>query len=64
MTRPALLIELKYDQSAQSAISQIKSRQYTSFFEDYQGEVLLVGINYDKKSKTHECLIEKYVPVK
>lgn len=64
VTRPALLIELKYDQSAQSAISQIKSRQYTSFFEDSQGDVLLVGINYDKKSKTHECLIEKYVPVK
>lgn len=23
-------------------------------------EVLLVGINYDKKSKEHQCLIEKY----
>lgn len=60
VTKPALLIELKYDQSAQAAIDQIKTKHYTNFFADYQGEVLLVGINYDKSSKTHACLIEKY----
>ena len=59
VNKPALLIELKYDKSAESALTQIKERHYTDFFEDYCGEVLLVGINYDKKSKEHECLIEK-----
>lgn len=60
VTQPALLIELKYDQSAQTAIDQIKNKQYPNVFSDYHGEVLLVGINYDKITKTHECLIEKY----
>ena len=59
VNKPALLIELKYDKSAESALTQIKERHYTDFFDDYCGDVLLVGINYDKKSKEHECLIEK-----
>ena len=59
VNRPALLMELKYDKTAQSAISQIKEKNYTQFFRDYRGEVLLVGINYDRESKTHQCIIEK-----
>jgi hypothetical protein len=27
--------------------------------KNYVGEVLLVGINYDKDSKKHTCLIDK-----
>ena len=57
--KPALLIELKYDKSAQSAITQIKEKNYLQFFKDYKGEVLLVGINYSKDTKTHQCIIEK-----
>ena len=59
VNKPALLIELKYDKSAQSAITQIKEKNYLQFFKDYKGEVLLVGINYSKDTKTHQCIIEK-----
>ena len=52
-------MELKYDKTAQSAISQIKEKNYTQSFRDYRGEVLLVGINCDRESKTHQCIIEK-----
>lgn len=41
------------------AIEQIKKKQYTQWIENYTGEILLVGINYDKLSKHHECVIEK-----
>ncbi len=62
-SKPALLIELKYDKSADSAIRQIKDRQYPHALEGYSGEILLVGINYEKgsKKKPHSCVIEKYV---
>ena len=59
VNKPALLIELKYDKSAQAAITQIKEKNYLQFFKDYKGEVLLVGINYSKDTKTHQCIIEK-----
>ena len=57
--RPALLVELKYDKSAQTAIDQIKQKNYGRIFRDYKGEVLVVGINYDKDTKEHQCFIEK-----
>ncbi len=59
VNKPALVVELKYDQTACSAIEQIKDRQYTKALEGYAGEILLVGINYDKKDKTHSCIIEE-----
>ena len=59
VNKPALLIELKFDKSAQTAITQIKEKNYLQFFKDYKGEVLLVGINYSKDTKTHQCIIEK-----
>ena len=58
--KPALLIELKWNQSAKGAIAQIKDKAYASWLEGYTGDILLVGINYDKK-KGHTCIIEKYV---
>ena len=58
--RPSLVIELKYNNSVNTAISQIKQKNYPSKVEGYTGEILLVGINYDKESKTHTCKIEKY----
>ena len=56
---PAMIVELKYDSSAESAIGQIKEKQYMDCLKDYSGDVLLVGINYDKESKRHSCKIEK-----
>lgn len=57
---PALIVELKWNQNAQTAIQQIKDKKYPASILNYTGDVLLVGINYDKNSKKHECLIEKY----
>ena len=58
-SNPAMIVELKYDSSAESAIEQIKEKQYTDCLKDYSGDVLLVGINYDKESKRHSCKIER-----
>lgn len=57
--KPALIIELKWDKSAHGAISQIKEKQYCKSLEEYEGAILLVGINYDKATKKHECIIEQ-----
>lgn len=56
---PAFIVELKCDHSAEEAVEQIRNKNYTDCLKDYIGEVLLVGINYDKKSKKHTCRIEK-----
>lgn len=58
---PALVIELKWDRSAEGAIRQIKERKYTESIEEYAGNILLVEINYDKDTKMHVCTIEKIV---
>ena len=58
--KPAMIVELKWDKSADGAISQIKNKNYTDGLKDYIGNILLVGINYDKKSKSHDCVIEKF----
>ncbi len=58
-SNPALIVELKYNKSAEGAIEQIKKKQYTDCLKDYSGEILLVGINYDKNDKKHTCKIEK-----
>lgn len=57
---PALVVELKWNQNAQTAIRQIKNRQYPEAVANYTDNILLVGISYDKKQKTHNCVIEKY----
>ena len=58
-SKPAMIVELKYNSSADGAIEQIKSKRYTGALDDYSGEILLVGINYDKEQKKHECVIER-----
>lgn len=55
---PALVVELKWNKSAQTAIQQIKDRRYPDSLRNYTGKILLIGINYDKKSKKHESKIE------
>ncbi len=57
---PALILELKWDKTARGAISQIKNKKYVSALQEYKGNILLVGISYEKKSKKHQCRIEKY----
>ncbi len=57
---PLILIELKWNKTDQGAISQIKNHQYPQALENYGGEILMVGINYDEKSHTHTCKIEEY----
>ncbi|WP_295218137.1 AAA family ATPase [Ruminococcus sp.] len=56
---PAMIVELKYDSSAEGALEQIKQKKYVDCLKDYSGEILLVGINYDKETKKHVCVIEK-----
>ena len=58
--KPAMIVELKYGKTAESAIQQIKDRHYTQALEGYTGKILLVGINYDRDSadKPHSCVIE------
>ena len=57
--KPAMIVELKWDKTAQNAISQIKEKNYTDVLKNYRGDILLVGINYDTKTKKHSCAIEK-----
>ncbi len=59
MQKPAILMELKWDRNTKSALEQIKEKQYSSALQEYKGNLLLVGINYDKKTKKHECIIEQ-----
>jgi hypothetical protein len=58
--KPALVVELKWNQSAEGAIAQIREKRYASWIENYTGEILLVGISYDGK-KGHTCRIEKHL---
>ncbi len=58
--KPALLVELKWNRTAESAIAQIKDKCYPRALEDYKGSLLLVGLCYDEKTKEHTCRIESY----
>ncbi|MBQ9588712.1 MAG: AAA family ATPase [Butyrivibrio sp.] len=58
---PALIIELKRNKTAESALDQIKDKRYFESLELYKGKLLFVGINYDETSKKHSCVIEQFV---
>ena len=58
LDKPAVVIELKWDKSASGALDQIREKQYGNALKDYHGSILLVGINYNKTTKKHECMIE------
>ena len=55
---PAMIVELKWGHSAEEAIEQIKKKDYLDCLQNYHGEILLVGVNYDKE-KRHTCKIER-----
>ena len=56
---PAIIIELKYNETASTALDQIKERHYPEKVSQYTGDLLLVGISYDRQQKTHACQIER-----
>ena len=62
---PALVIELKWNNSAETAIQQIKNRNYPAALKDYGGDILLVGISYNKDmpvdQRKYSCRIEKLI---
>lgn len=59
LDKPAVIMELKWDKTAKGAISQIKEKQYVNALKEYQGNLLLAGINYEKDTKMHTCVIEE-----
>ena len=58
-TTPLILIEFKYDGSAEEAIAQIKKQEYFKRYTGQYRNIIIVGINYSTKTKDHQCLIEK-----
>ena len=64
--KPALLIELKYDKSLETAADQIRNKNYPQKLEHYKDNLLLISIHYEKNAgskdiayKHHSCRIEK-----
>jgi hypothetical protein len=57
--KPAVVVELKVDKSAEGAIAQIKAKRYPAALAEYHGNLLLCGINYDRQSKKHQCQVER-----
>ncbi len=58
--KPALVVELKWNKNATGAIAQIRRKEYCKSLQEYQGNILLVGVSYDIKTKEHTCVIEEY----
>ena len=71
---PAIIIELKYNKAVDTAIDQIKQKNYPSKVSQYlnlpskettsqlsppTSQLLLVGISYNRESKQHQCRIER-----
>ena len=59
--KPAMVVELKWDDNADTALRQIRDKQYTEALKDYKGNILCVGITYDRGSKRHTCRIEREI---
>ena len=57
-SNPGIILELKYDGNVDEALTQIKTKNYITGIPDRVKQVILVGINYDKKTKRHECKTE------
>ena len=56
---PAIVIELKWKHDAQTAITQIRERNYPASLASYSGELILCGVSYDTQTKKHQCRIER-----
>ena len=60
MEHPLIIIEFKYDTSAEEALSQIKSREYFNNYMSEYPDIIMAGINYSTQTKEHQCVIEKF----
>ena len=58
---PAMIVELKCNQSTGAALQQIENKQYFDVMDKYQGDLLLVAVNYDEKTNAHTCEIKRFV---
>ncbi len=56
--KPVILVELKYADTADTAIQQIKDRRYPEKLVPFTDHLLLVGISYDRETKKHSCKME------
>ena len=56
--KPAIVVELKWNRPVETAISQIRERDYPAIVRDFTQNILLVGISYDVETKVHCCKIE------
>ena len=54
-----LVVELKWNKLSEGAVEQIRRNNYPAILKDYGGEIIVVGINYDTKTKEHGCVIER-----
>ena len=57
--KPAMIVELKWNKDADTAIDQIHEKNYVGKLADYCGDILLVGINYDRDEKEYSCKIDR-----
>lgn len=55
--KPIMVVELKWDKSPSGAIRQILDKKYPDSLKDKNTDILLVGINYNQKTRNHECQI-------
>lgn len=60
-SKPAMVIELKWNKPVEAAIDQIEKKKYPSALKGFSGDILLVGISYDVKSKEHTCRIRRVI---
>ena len=58
---PAMIVELKRNHSTGAALKQIECKQYFNVMDKYQGDLLLVAVNYDEKTNEHNCEIKRVV---
>ena len=61
INKPAILVELKWDKDAESAITQIEQNKYSENLSNFTSNLIIAGINYDKVEKKHQCTIKNYI---
>ena len=57
-SRPAIVVKLKYDKTADSAIDQIHRKDYPASLKGFSKRIILVGVNYNKTESKHEVKLE------
>ena len=59
-SQSAIIVELKHNKSAGTALTQIKEKRYFDCLSGWKGSIIFVGVNYDEKTKEHKCRIERF----